>query len=545
MTICSLSNPSILSYNKKQIMSVQQVLPDPYIGEIRIFATPGPVKGWLLCDGSLLPIESNEALFSLIQTTYGGDGLTDFAIPDLQSRVPISVGEGYGLGRYGGEESVTLQVDQLPTHRHTVQSNNMGGLEDATNNFWGNSTNNVYAPAPGTATMNPATLASYGGGDGHENRIPFQAITYYIAIEGQYPSPDGIYIPPPYLAELRIFSFYFAPKGWIPCNGQLLPIHLNIALFSLVGTVYGGDGVVDFAAPNLQARVPMHAGPNMARGLGAGEAEHTLTLNEMPVHTHTALASSDTRNSTSPVNNFWAKLPAGTPYGNTNDNGPMAESALSLEGGGLSHNNMAPYAVLNICMATQGIFPEPGGDSPIPDSKADNYVSEIRMMAGKIVPAAWLPCNGQILSQSAYTSLFSLIIDIYGNTTNTTFVLPDLQARAAVSSGKPQNLTPYATGETGGLATVTLTEKGTPEHTHAPNTVAAGLNNQSDPKSMIWSDPGIRDPPAFYVTTMNNPVNLNRGAIGTQGGGQPHNNLMPFTVFVFCIAFNGTFPTRP
>lgn len=525
-------------------MANQQVLPDPYIGEIRLFAFPQDVIGWLPCDGRKLPIIGNEVLFSLIQTTYGGDGLTTFAIPDLQSRVPLSVAEGYGLGRYGGEELVTLQTAHLPAHRHTVNSNNMGGQANAANNFWGNSTNNPYAPEPSTMTMNPATVKSYGGGDGHENRIPFQAITYHIAITGEYPSPDGIYIPSPYLSELRIFSFDFAPKGWIPCNGQLLPIHLNQALFSLVGIVYGGDGVTTFAAPDLKARVPMHTGPGMSRGAGAGEAEHTLALNEIPVHTHIALASSDTRNSNTPANNYWANQPAGTPYGTLNDNGPMAATSLSLEGSGLAHNNMAPYTVLNICMAVQGIFPEPGGDGPFPVSKGDNFVGEIRMFAGKIVPAGWMPCDGQLLPQTTYSSLFSLIIDTYGGGASNFFGLPNLQSKAAVCAGKPAGLTPYELGELGGEDIVTLTEKDTPEHIHTPNAVANGLNNQSDPKNMLWSDLGRSTTP-FYVTTMNDPVNMNVGAIGTQGGGQPHNNLMPYTVFVFCIAFSGIFPTRP
>jgi len=527
-------------------MTAKDAFLDPYIGEIRLFAFDMPVKGWLKCDGTLLPINGNEALFSLIQTTYGGDGFTSFAIPDLQSRVPLSVGEGYGLGKYGGEESVTLQVEHLPAHRHTVNSNNGGGKENAGGNLWGNSSHNVYAPEPGTITMNPATVQSYGGGDGHENRIPFQAINYFIAITGEYPSPDGKFISDPYLSELRIFSFDFAPMGWVPCNGQLLPINQNQALYSLLGIVYGGNGVSTFGVPDLKARVPMHTGPTMPRGMGGGEAEHTLTLNEMPVHAHTPLASSDTRNSISPGNNYWANQPAGTPYGNIIDNGAMAETALSIEGAGLPHNNMAPYAVLNICMATQGLYPEPQGEVPIPIPTSDPYIGEIRMFADNVIPAAWLPCNGQLLSQSANTALYSLIQTNYGGTiASGVFGLPNLQARAAVGAGKPQGLTPYNIGETGGMVTVTLTEKDTPEHTHTPNAVADGTDKKADPKNNLWAISGDREPPPFYVTTMSNPVNMKIGAIGTQGGGQPHNNLMPYTVLFFCIAFNGVYPTRP
>src|ERR1700722_3805464 len=110
----------------------------------------------------------------------------------------------------------------------------------------------------------------------------------------------------PYLGEIKIFSFSFPPKGWSLCNGQLLPINQNQALFSLLGTTYGGDGRTTFALPNLQGRVPLHFGAGFTQGQSAGETAHTLITSELPAHTHTVVASSNVADQGSPQNNYWA-----------------------------------------------------------------------------------------------------------------------------------------------------------------------------------------------------------------------------------------------
>jgi microcystin-dependent protein len=160
----------------------------------------------------------------------------------------------------------------------------------------------------------------------------------------------------PYLSELRIFSFSFAPKGWAQCNGQLLPINQNQALFALLGTTYGGDGRTTFALPNLQGRVPMHIGTGLIQGQSGGEQVHTLTTAEMPLHNHMAIASANGPNVNTPQNNFWASNTGFRPYGNT-INGSMNAAALATGGGSQGHSNIAPCLTLNICIAVQGIFP--------------------------------------------------------------------------------------------------------------------------------------------------------------------------------------------
>ena len=162
----------------------------------------------------------------------------------------------------------------------------------------------------------------------------------------------------PFLSEIRIFSFGFAPQGWAQCNGQLLPINQNQALFSLLGTTYGGNGQVNFALPDLRGRVPMHVGGGLVLGQKAGEESHTLALNEMPTHTHQAKASANGPTVTPPTSNFWASNTGFTPYGTTGDT-TMSSQAIGNAGGSQPHENRSPFLTLNCCIALQGIFPSP------------------------------------------------------------------------------------------------------------------------------------------------------------------------------------------
>lgn len=163
----------------------------------------------------------------------------------------------------------------------------------------------------------------------------------------------------PYLSEIKIFSFEFAPKGWALCNGQLLAINQNQALFSLLGTIYGGDGRQTFALPNLQGKCGIHFGNNFTQGETAGEQAHTLNVNEMPAHAHTVSGSASTGSQPSPAGNFWAVDDADAVVYNVAASGtaPMSSAALSTVGGSQPHSNMAPYLILNFCIALLGIFP--------------------------------------------------------------------------------------------------------------------------------------------------------------------------------------------
>jgi len=171
----------------------------------------------------------------------------------------------------------------------------------------------------------------------------------------------------PFVAEIRIFPFSFAPTGWAFCNGQILPLSQNTALFSLLGTTYGGDGKSNFALPNLQGRAPLDAGQGSGLSLydlgqTGGEQFVTLLLSEIPAHAHNVgMANASNGDSLTPVNCTWAQAPSGRGSLFVYNPGPptakMLASLIQPTGGGQPHNNMQPYLTLNFCIALQGVFP--------------------------------------------------------------------------------------------------------------------------------------------------------------------------------------------
>jgi microcystin-dependent protein len=159
-----------------------------------------------------------------------------------------------------------------------------------------------------------------------------------------------------YLSEIKIFSFAYNIAGFASCNGQLLPINQNQALFALLGTTYGGNGQTTFALPNLQGRIPMHFGPGLSLGQIGGETAHTLTTSEMPAHTHQASGSSDGPTVASPAGAFFATGTGFSPYGTAPDTA-LSPQTVGNVGGSQPHNNMSPYLALSFKIALQGIFP--------------------------------------------------------------------------------------------------------------------------------------------------------------------------------------------
>lgn len=165
---------------------------EPFLSEIRLMSFVFPPKGWALCDGQLLPINQNQALFSLLGTTFGGDGRVNFALPDLRARVPIHVGSGHTLGERGGEQAHTLSIAELPQHAHSWNakaSPATSGTPDATSMLAASTGDNAWGPATNLGAMSPGTIQNTGGSQAHQNMQPFLVLSFCIALQGIFPSP--------------------------------------------------------------------------------------------------------------------------------------------------------------------------------------------------------------------------------------------------------------------------------------------------------------------------------------------------------------------
>ena len=164
----------------------------------------------------------------------------------------------------------------------------------------------------------------------------------------------------PFLAEVRVMGFNFAPRGWAFCDGQILPINQNQSLYSLLGTTYGGDGRTSFALPDMRGRTPIHVGNGHREGQKSGEETHTLAGNEMPNHDHVLFGSGNQANSDTPTGRLPAKKPqvgGQEIFATSGTKTNMASGMVVNVGGGQAHDNMMPYIALNFCIALQGLFP--------------------------------------------------------------------------------------------------------------------------------------------------------------------------------------------
>jgi microcystin-dependent protein len=162
---------------------------EPFLSEIRIMSFGFPPKGWALCNGQLLPINQNQALFSLLGTTYGGDGRVNFGLPNLQGRTPMHMGAGHTLGERGGEQAHTVSISEVPTHVHALAASSQatGGNADPSGRYPGGA-NNVYHPPANLTALSLSSLANVGGSQAHLNMQPFLVLNFSIALQGIFPS---------------------------------------------------------------------------------------------------------------------------------------------------------------------------------------------------------------------------------------------------------------------------------------------------------------------------------------------------------------------
>lgn len=163
---------------------------EPFLSEIRLFSFQFAPKGWALCNGQVLPINQNQALFSLLGTTFGGNGQTNFALPDMQGRVPVHTGSGHTLGERGGEQNHTLNISEVPQHTHTLNATNSNGIVNNPNNNYIGAVNNMFTRGGTNAAFDPTSVTTVGGSQAHQNMGPFLVLNFSIALQGIFPSQN-------------------------------------------------------------------------------------------------------------------------------------------------------------------------------------------------------------------------------------------------------------------------------------------------------------------------------------------------------------------
>ncbi|MFN7937822.1 MAG: tail fiber protein [Bryobacteraceae bacterium] len=335
---------------------------DNFIGTVVCAAFNFAPPGFVMCAGGTIPIAQNTALFSIIGTSFGGDGKTTFGVPDLRSRAPRHRTSSNPIGSAAGVEQVQLQAGQLAQHTHPIQATSAAATATTPQGNVLSAGNPrgiaVYAP-PGTASgLAEHAIGQTGGASPHTNIQPYLAMNYLLTTTGLYPSPPAD--NEPFMGEIRIFPWGVIPSGWAQCNGQVLAIGASQALFSLLGTMYGGNGISTFQLPDLRGRVPVGMGQGnglspYVQGQMAGSETVTLTTPQMPQHFHQMNGVAGAPTSLTPSGNM---LALGAQVFNSGAfDATMDSSSVVVTGQGRGHENMMPFLTLNYCICINGIYP--------------------------------------------------------------------------------------------------------------------------------------------------------------------------------------------
>jgi microcystin-dependent protein len=344
---------------------------EPLLAEIRLFPYGFAPRGWAWCDGQTLPISSNQALFSLLGVTYGGDGVSTFRLPDLRHRVPVHPdGLTIQRGTAGGAATHVLTPAQMPAHTHAASGTDAAAdTVDPAGARWARTERPHYGTAAQVA-MHPASVATTGGAVPHPNMPPYLTLAWAIALTGIFPSRDGASPADSLLGEVRLFAGTFTPDGWAVCDGQLLSLQQNPALFSILGTRYGGDGTTTFALPDLRGRTPVHQDEGSSGRYGVGDVGGTdsvvLDSSQLPAHTHAVRAAGGGARGTSgnPSGAAWAVSQQGrareAQYATGSGAAVPMGGALTVAGSSMPHPNRPPYLAISMVMSLAGEFPVRG-----------------------------------------------------------------------------------------------------------------------------------------------------------------------------------------
>ncbi|MGY4688557.1 phage tail protein [Salibacterium sp. K-3] len=334
-----------------------------FIGEIRCFAFPFEPKGWMYCDGRLLSISTYYNLYTILGATFGGDGTSTFALPDLRGRAMVHTGRDVSFGERAGEETHTLTTGEMPEHHHRVSASTANAdTAQVSGHVWGDNNGSPYASSS-DSWMRDDAVAEEGGGSPHSNMQPYLVSNYCMAVEGIYPSRDT----PAFRAmagDIRMFAGTFAPAGWKSCDGQYLSVMNYFSLYSVIKTTYGGDGRHEFQIPDLRDRTPIHAGSGeelSPRKLGdrGGSPDVSLTVGEMPGHSHDIQCYQGWADTSDPSGAVWADAGGFSPDRYTTDapDTQMKEEGLASSGSGRPHNNRQPFLGVHFIIAVQGDVP--------------------------------------------------------------------------------------------------------------------------------------------------------------------------------------------
>lgn len=389
--------------------AVRSVL-DPMLGEIAWTAHDFVPINWARCDGQLMAIAQHEALFSLLGTTYGGNGTSTFALPDARGRTIVHEGQGTGLTEraLGSSLGHATQVAGSANHTHTVDS-----------------------------TDQP--VMSLFSETGHDNMQPSLVLNCIIAVTGDFPvrslRRQG---ESPWLGEMKWIAHPHPPWGWEFCDGQIKDVATNDSLFSLLGSRFGGDGTATFALPDARGRAFVHAGPGPGltpRELGSTLGAETafLTEEQLPSHAH--------------------------PVG---DGGSLTSPA----GGDQPHQNMQPSLVLTCVVSVNGDYPRINlrrGSSSQDVAGAPSALAASVATLGEVVwvpyhfePRNWKLCDGELLEIRRNTGLFSLLGARFGGDQRVTMGLPDARGRTVVHAGQTPDGTRIPLADTRGSEFVVL-----------------------------------------------------------------------------------------